>query len=121
MYGGEGELADTKFAVKPPPGYHLTAFRLGLRKMGPGTDTGTPFLVTSITNTKGQVLKALHSRYGLGKVVLKPNRGVYGRIFYQIADHTKPASVRIRVFGYGPGTKATVFTIQHGNKPSSTK
>jgi Domain of unknown function (DUF4352) len=121
MYGGEGQLADTKFAVKPPSGYHLTAIRLGLRNMGPGNYTGTPFLVTSITNTKGQVSKALHSRYGLGKVVLKPNRAVYGRIFFQIADHTKPASVRARLFGYGPGSKVTVFTIEHGNKPSSTK
>ncbi len=89
--------------------------------MGPGTYKGTPFLVTSITNTKGKLSNALHSRYGLGKVILKPDRGVYGRIFFQIADHTKPASVRIRLFGYGPGTKVTVFTIEHGNKPSSSE
>jgi hypothetical protein len=119
VYGAEGDVPDTKFAVKPPSGYHLTAMRIGLRNTGPGTYEGTPFLVTSLTNTRGEVSKALHSRYGLGKVVLKPDRGVYGRVFFQIEDHTKPASVGIRVFGFGPGTKTTVFTIEHGNNSSS--
>ena len=89
--------------------------------MGPGTYTGTPFLVTSITNTEGPGLESPALAEWAGKLVLEPDRGVYGRIFFQIADHTKPASVRIRLFGYGPGTKATVYTIEHGNKPSATK
>jgi hypothetical protein len=120
VYGGQGDVSDAQFAVKPPAGYHLLALGLGLRNMGPGVYRGTPFLVTSIMNNKGELSRALHSRYGLGKVVLEPDRGVYGRVFFQIEDHTKPSSVRFRAFGYGPSTKTTVFTIEHGKQPSTS-
>ena len=42
-------------------------------------------------------------------------------MFFPIQDHTKPSSVRMRVFGYGPGTKVTVFTIEHNKKTKSGK
>ena len=86
LYGGEGDVPDTKFAVKPPKGSHLIALDIGLRNMGPGVYKGTPYLVTSIINNKGKLSHALHSQYGLEKVILKPGRGVYGRVFFPIED-----------------------------------
>ena len=99
------------------------AMQIGLRNMGLGGTyrRGTPFLVTSMTNDKKKMSKALHRRHGLAKVLLTLGRAVNGRVFFQIEDRTNPASVQMRVFGYGPATKKTGFTIERNKKAKSGK
>ena len=113
VYGSTGSINPDQFPIKPRSGHHIVAIKFGLRNMQGGLYHANPATAAFITSDKGKVSRALPSLgRGIGKIALKQNQGVNGRIFFEIEDKTTPRSFRFRPFGVAD--KPLVFAIKHG-------
>ena len=120
VYGSSGDIKPDQVIRKARPGHHIVAIKFGLRNMQGGLYRANPSLNATITNEKGQVSAARPAPgRGIGKLALKEGQGIYGRIFFEIEDHTTPSTFRFRPFG--AAGKPLVFKITHGGKPTDRK